>query len=127
MQEEMEPRLIYVGLEAIIQFQDTGDTLGCVIQDIAEDYTQAMVMTSDPRICTDENIELQVILLAERSPIKCTGKIIWHSKDDKGYLARILIIHFSRIERRRFELAIAQKKAFDNSGRSAGVSSQRFH
>ena len=119
MQEEINPRVIEVGLEGIIQFQGDDATLECIVRDITRDYTEVVVIAFDQRVCSEENVELRVILPTERSPIKCTGKIVWYSNDGSSYLVRILIISISRIERRRLELVIAQKKAVANSGRPA--------
>lgn len=126
MQEEIKPRIMDVGLEGIIQFQHADSTIGCVIRDITRDYTEVVVIASDQRICMEGDVELKVILPTERSPIKCTGKIVWYSRDGRACLARIAITCISRIERRRLELVIAQKKACDNSGRSPVSDSQQL-
>ena len=70
VQEEMNPRVIEVGLEGIIQFQGDDATLECIVRDITRDYTEVVVITFDQRICVEENVELRVILPTERSPIK---------------------------------------------------------
>ena len=126
MQEEMKSRIMDVGLEGIIQFQHADGTVGCIIRDITRDYTEVVVIASDQRVCIEGDVEIKVILPTERSPIRCTGKIVWYSRDGRDCLARIAITRISLIERRRFELAIAQKKAFDNSGRSSASDPQQL-
>jgi hypothetical protein len=122
MQQEMDSRMIDIELDGIIQFQQTDDTIECVVNDITEDYAEAIVISSDPRICMTKDIYLKVLLPNERSPVKCTGRIIRYSEDEvrpkaqRNYLARILITHISRIDRRRLELVIARKRMFIRSG-----------
>ena len=117
MQGIASSRIIDVDLEGIIKFQDSHETVGCIVHDITEDYTEAMAFSSDPRICVREDIELKIILPSERSPIRCTGEIVWHSgtneeliRSSGGYLVRILITHISRIDGRRLDLILTQKR-----------------
>jgi len=113
---------IDVGLNGVIQFQQTTDAAECIIQDIREDCTGIMVFASDTHFCVREDVDLRIFLPAERSPVKCTGRIVWHSDDveisddRRGYFAQISITHISRINQRLLELFIAQKRAFLSSG-----------
>ena len=122
MQDVMAARVIGVGLDGTIQFQKAKDTIECIVQDITEDYTETVVVASDPRVCMGEDVDLKIFLPTERSPVKCTGRIAWHREDEglledsRGYLARIFITHMGRIDRRRLELVIARKRAFIGSG-----------
>jgi hypothetical protein len=108
--------MVHVGLDGVIQLQRTGDTIECFIRDINEDYTEALAIASDPRVCAQEEVELRMFLPTERSPIKCSGRISWHPddeeqhEDDENYLVRILITHISRIDGRRLDLIISQKR-----------------
>ena len=108
--------MVHVGLDGIIQLQRTGEIIECFIRDINEDYTEAMVITSDPRVRTQEEAELRIFMPTERSPIKCAGRISWHPEDDEqlrdsvNHLAHVFITHISRIDGRRLDLVIAQKR-----------------
>ena len=112
----MRSKIIHVGLDGIIQLQRTNDTIECLIRDINEDYSEALVVAFDPRVCIQEEIELKMFLPTERSPIKCSGRISWHADDgeqyeDKGkYMVRVFITHISRIDGRRLDLVISQKR-----------------
>lgn len=114
--------IIDVGLNGIIQFQQSDDVAECFVQDIREDYAEIMVFASDARFRVREDVELRIFLPAERSPIKCTGRIVWCSDevelsgDYRGYYARISITYISRLHERLLDLFIAQKKAFISSG-----------
>lgn len=113
---------IDVGLSGTIQFQQTTDTAECIIQDISEDCARIMVFAPDTRFREREDVELRIFLPAERSPVKCTGRIVWHSDDEesfddqRGYFAQISVTHISRINQRLLDLFIAQKRAFLSSG-----------
>jgi hypothetical protein len=114
--------IIDVGLNGIIQFQQSNDAVECFIQDIREDYAEIMVFASDALFRVREDVNLRIFLPAERSPIKCKGRIVWRSDemelagDYRGYYARISITYISRLHKRLLELFIAQKKAFISSG-----------
>ena len=122
MREMIKPKLTEIGLSGIIQLQQTNDRVECIVQNITDDYREVAVITSDPRICTQENISLSIFTPTERSPIRCSGKITRYSKGNRtfkghrGYIARIHIAHISRIDRRRLELVIAQKRAYTSGG-----------
>lgn len=112
-------KLIYTGLYGVIRFPQTGDTLGCFIYSISEDCTEAVIVTSSPRVCVREEVELRIILPVDRSPIKCLGRIAEDKgliDDIRGYSARIFITQISRIDQRRLELLISQKKALMGRG-----------
>ncbi len=119
-QEVTASKTIGIELDGIVQFQHTDDVIiECVIRDITEDCAEAVVIASDEHICAEEDVYLKILLPTEKSPIMCTGKIIWYSESDeetlkgsRAYLARISITDISRIERKRLDLVIAQKRAF---------------
>ena len=123
----MGSRIIDVELDGVVQFQQNGNNVECVLQDVTEDYEGAMIATFDPRICSRNDVTLSVFIPSERSPIRFTGRIVWHSENgsllkDQRYLAKILIIHISRMERRRLDLYIAKKRASISSGRGLRLS-----
>ena len=119
-------RIIDIALDGVIQFQQSNDRMECIIHDVTEDYGEVMVAASDPRICAREDVELSILLPTERSPVKCTGRIVWHSGDERQlkkqtrHLARVFINDLSRMERRRLDLFVAQKKAFIGCGSGVG-------
>ena len=117
MPERRRFRRINVDLDGFVQLQRTNDTRECVIRNINEECMGVMIATSDPNICAREDLNLAIIIPADRSPAKCTGRITWYSKDEDyfkgniGYLAGVFITDISRIDRRRLELLIAQKRS----------------
>jgi hypothetical protein len=117
-----EPETVEVDLHGIIQFQHMSDAIQCVTHDISEDYTETVVTASDPRICMGDNLDLNIFLPVEESPIKCTGRIVWlqrvrnRSKAEEEYLARISITHITQVDRRRLGLAMGKRRAL--AGRS---------
>lgn len=119
--------IIEVELSGVIQSQQTTDAAECIIQDIKEDYSETMVFASDARFRAREDVDLRIFLPAERSPVKCAGRIVWHSEDVElsggciGYFAQVIITHISRMDRRRFDLFIVQKKASISSGRGLSL------
>jgi CheY-like chemotaxis protein len=123
MQEVTESRTIGIGLDSTIRSQRVSNAIECLVQYITEDCTDAIAIVPDERFHTGEDVELRMFVPLERSPIKCTGRIVWHSEGEEfikgrsGYSTRIFINHISRVDRRRLELAIAQKRAFIGCGR----------
>ena len=119
---------IEIDLDGVIQFQQTKDTTECLIRNISEDCKGVMIITtSDPRVCANEDVNLSIFIPAERSPVKCTGRIAWYSSADKEtfqgltvYKAGIFITEISRLDRRRLELFVARKKAFFGDGIQGG-------
>ena len=114
---------IELGMDATIREVSDKKALNCLLRDISEDCAEATIIVSDPYIREMKEVELVVILPAERSPLRCTGKVVWCSekgdavfKDHRGFLAKIAIEDISKIDRRRLELAMEQKKAFRGSG-----------
>ena len=120
-QESTESKTIYIGLDGIIQPQQNANKIECIVCDITEDYTEAMVIASEAFIWDQEGVKLSILPPAEKSPIKCTGRIIWPSKGkamlevNNGYLMQIQITHIDQIDRERLDFAITKKKAFSNS------------
>ena len=115
-------KAIDIGLGGSIQFKDSGDTLGCTVCSITDDHLEAVVISSDPRIGAKGNVDLEMFLPTERSPIRCIGRSVWFSpgaeqfKAYNGYLARVVITQISRVDRRRLEIVTAQKRAFITGG-----------
>ena len=109
--------MIHVGLDGVIQLQQSGDTIECFIRDVNEDLTEATVVAFDPQVCEQEEVELSIFVPTERSPIKCVGSISWQPEDNEGLrkdqgecLARIFITDISRIDGRRLDLILTQKR-----------------
>ena len=129
MQKTHKTRVVDVDLDAIIRFRETNDAITCVVHNVTRDYTDFMVVASDPRICEQQDVDLDIIAPLERSPIKCTGRIIWHLDDElspnkhAGYLARIFIADISRIDLRRLDLLTTQRQAFMGTGYGRRVAS----
>jgi hypothetical protein len=131
MQKEGKLGTVGIRLRGIVRLQQTREAIQCIISDIAEDCADTTVVTSDPRICVkEEDVELKMLLPMERSPIKCVGKITWHSmqkrglvKDSGKYLARISIADISRVDRKRLGLLISQKNMKKRSRASEHVMS----
>ena len=122
MREMLKYGLVEIGLSGTIQFQQARERIECVVQDMTDDYGEFVVIASDPRVCARENIDLSIFLPTERTPIKCSGKIIRYSKNSKSfrghkdYIARVSINYITRIDRRRLELVVAQKRAYTSGG-----------
>ena len=118
---------IDVGFSGTIEFRPTGDTIECVIQYITKDFSDAVVFTSDPRVSRGEDVVLMISLPLDRTPVKCFGKIVARSvrtetlEETNGYLARIFISDISRLDRRRLELVIVQRKAFISAGKGVNI------
>jgi hypothetical protein len=116
MQNRRRFRRIDVDLDGVIRFQRASDAAGCVIRNINEECAGVMIATSDARVCAREDLNLGILIPADRSPVKCTGRIVWYSEDKESfkagadYEAGILITDISRIDRRRLELVMARKR-----------------
>lgn len=106
-------RSIYLGLYGIINFQQIDKAISCFINSISEDCNEVVVVTSTPLPYESFYAELRIIPPLSRSPIKCEVKISEEKsliKDVKGYSTRMFITNISRIDRRRLEILIDQKK-----------------
>jgi hypothetical protein len=63
-----------------------------------------------------EDLNLAILIPADRSPVKCAGRVAWYSENrdpftsSTDYTAGISITGISRIDRRRLELVIAGKR-----------------
>jgi hypothetical protein len=113
---------IYVGLDCIIRFRRSNDILGCVIHTITGDYTEAVLVASDPGVSREDDVELRILLPVERSPIRCTGRISADESEVEGsgeYSAKVFISSISRLDQRRLEVFIERKKAFIGGGSNA--------
>ena len=121
--------IVEIELDATVRFQETNDAVKCVIQNVTRDYTDFMIIASDPRICEKQDVDLDIIVPLERSPIKCTGRVAWCLDDDpspdghKEYLARISIVNISRINLRRLDLLTAQRQAYMGTGYGRSIAS----
>ena len=127
MQGRRRSLRIETDLDGTIEFQRTKDTAKCLVRNINEECVGVMILTPDLRICAKENVNLSIFIPAERSPVKCTGEIVWYSSVDEGslggvkaYAAGIFITDISRLDRRRLELLVARRKAFLGSGIEGG-------
>jgi len=113
---------IYVGLDCIIHFRRADDILGCVIHTITGDYTEAVLIASDPDAFKEDDVELRILLPVERSPIRCTGRISADKSKVEGsgkYSTKVFISNINRLDQRRLEVFIERKKAFIGSGSNA--------
>ena len=116
MWEKRQSQRIDVDLEGSVNFQQGNDTRACVIRNINEECAGIMIVTSDPRVCVMEDLNLAILMPADRSPVKCTGRIAWYSENNDpftritDYVAGISITDISKIDRRRLELVIAGKR-----------------
>ena len=131
MQGRRRSLRIETDLDGIIEFQRTKDTAKCLVRNVNEECIGVMILTSDLRICAKENVNLSIFIPAERSPVKCTGEIVWYSPVDvdegplggvEAYAAGIFITDISRLDRRRLELLVARRKAFLGGGIEGGDS-----
>ena len=113
---------IDVNLDAVIRFQQTNDTIKCVMRSTSTDHSDFMVVASDSRIREEREVDLSIIVPTERSPIKCSGRITWYQVDDTSpdereeYTARISIVNISRMNQRRLDLLIEQKQVIHSLG-----------
>ncbi len=109
MHERRRFRRVNVDLDALIQLQRNDDAIGCVVQDLSRECMGAMIATSDPRVCAKEDVDLSIFIPAERTPVNCSGRIAWYSKDNNGgtgYLVGIYVTDISRIDQRRLQLVV---------------------
>jgi len=119
MQQRRRFRRIGVDLDGLIQFPHTGDEMDCMVRNISEECMGAMIFTPDQRIRKREDVNLDIFIPTERTPILCSGKIVWYSEDEeafrnyKGYSAGIIITDISRIDQRRLELVMARSATPD--------------
>ena len=124
MQEITGRRISDVELDGIISFEQTGERVACIVYDVSLGCAEIDVFMVEPRGCAGENVELNIFLPTERTPVKCSGKIGQHPEDvdfpeDQDHRsAQIVVAHISRMDLRRFEIFAAQKMAFISSGRS---------
>lgn len=123
MQRVEETEIIDVKLDAVMRFQQTDDTIECIILNITSDYTDVMAVASDPRVCKPMAVDLSIFVPAEQLPIRCTGRIIWHLESDEPtgkrekYLVRIFVADISPVDQKRLDLLIDQSRASVSSGR----------
>jgi hypothetical protein len=116
MSERRSSRRIDVDLDGLVKFQQSEDNIGCIIYNINEECVGVMVVTSDPRICKKDQVDLRIFIPAERSPVKCSGKTVWYTDDKKpyngfsGYAAGIFITDLNKIDRRRLELVVSGRR-----------------
>ena len=119
MQQRRRFRRIGVDLDGVVQFPQTGDELDCMVRNVSEQCMGAMIFVSNPRVRNREDVNLDIFIPAERTPVLCSGKIVWYSEDEelfqnyKGYSAGIIITDISRIDQRRLELIMARFSAPD--------------
>ncbi len=106
-----------------IRFQATNEVIKCIVRDLNEDCTEALVYSGDERICCDGSIELIIYSPLENSPIRFNGRIIYETDADEevdmgsaGYIVKVYITHIGRMEQRRLGILLAQKRAFISSG-----------
>lgn len=121
MEDRRRFRRIDVDLDGVIRFQQSSDTIGCVIRNINKECMGAMIVASDPRVCSKEDLDLGIFIPADRSPVRCSGRVVWYSEDKKpfknntDYAAGIFITNISRMDRRRLEL-VADRKSMSFGG-----------
>ena len=124
MQEVTGRRISDVELDSIISFKQTGERVACIVYDVSLGCTEIDVFMTEPRGCAGEDVELNIFLPAERTPIKCSGTMVQHPEDvdfpedQDRRSAQIVITHIGRMDLRRFEIFAVQKRAFISGGRS---------
>lgn len=122
MRDKRRFRRIDVDLDGIIRFQQTNDTIECVVCNVSEKCMGFMIVTSDSRVCKREDLNLSVFIPTEGAPAKCTGRVVWYSEDREtfrgraGYSAGIFTTHINRTDSGKLDLLIARNKAFSSSG-----------
>lgn len=116
-------KMIKLDLYGSIRLQTTNEVLRCIIKGLNEDYTEALVHSSDERICCDGSVELMIHSPLEKSPIRFNGRIVCEPGADKEanregsfYIVKVYITYIGRMEQRRLSVLIAQKRAFISSG-----------
>ena len=116
MAEQRRYRRIDVDLDGIVTFSRTNSTVICAIHDISREGRGVKIVTSDPRICAKEDVNLAILIPTDSSPVKCAGRITWYSEDEdpfrvgKAYVAGVLITDMSTIDQKRLEFAIDRSK-----------------
>lgn len=105
-------RSIYLGLYGIIKFgQDKA--ISCFINSISEDSSEVVVITSTPLPYESGYAELRIIPPLSQTPIKCEVKISEEKdliKGVRGFSTRMFITNISRIDQRRLEILVDQKR-----------------
>ena len=124
MQEVTGRRISDVELDGIISFEQTGERVACIVYDVNLGCMTMDMFMTDPRDCAGEDVELNIFLPAERTPVKCAGTIVQHPvdvdfpEDQDNRLAQIVVTNISRMDLRRFEIFTVHKRAFISGGRS---------
>lgn len=126
MQEITGNSIIDINLNGIIRLGQSSGKIECIVRDVTEDYTEIGVIVFGQLASEEEEAVLSIFLPTERTPIKCAGIITRYpennvsSENQEKFPAQIAITNMGRIDRRRLELFVAQKKAFISSGAIQG-------
>lgn len=106
-------RSTYLGLYGVIRFQELDKAISCFIHSVSEDCNEFVVVTSTPLPFESGYAELRVIPPLSQTPIKFEVKISEEKclvKGVRGYSTRMFITNSSRIDQRRLEILVDQKK-----------------
>lgn len=112
---------IHIELNGIIRARNADEEAGCIVNSITGDHREVTLVGSGPDAFTKEDkedMELMMFLPLERSPVRCTCRIVEYgnrTRNDGSHSARMLITQMSRLDRRRLELVIERKLAFMGS------------
>ena len=122
MQRVTERKVSGIELNGVISFVQTGERVSCVVYDVTPGCMEIDIDMFESRVCAGEDVELNIFLPVERTPVRCSGTIAQHpddfSKDQNSCLAQIAVTHMSRMDHRRFELFTVHRRAFISGGRS---------
>ncbi len=66
--------MISIGLGGNIRYRRNGDKMQCAVQSIAENLSNVVMITPDPRVCAGEDVFLEMFPPLEGPPIKTLGK-----------------------------------------------------
>jgi hypothetical protein len=122
MQETSGYGLVNLGLDAIIWFKETDEEMSCIVRGVTPDCLEADVVIPNVSSCAGGDVKLNIFLPNERTPVKCTGGVTEDSEennssgDPDGCLVHLMITPTSRIDHRRLELFVTQRRAFISGG-----------
>ncbi len=87
--------------------------ISCFIHSVSNDCNEFVVVTSTPLPYESGYAELRVIPPLSMTPIKCEVKISEEKsliEDVRGFSTRMFVTNSSRIDKRRLEILVDQKK-----------------
>lgn len=103
----------YLGLYGIINSPKMDKAVSCLIHSISNDCNEFVVVTSTPLSYELGYAELRIIPPLSMTPIKCEVKLSEEKaliEGVKGFQTRMFVTNSSRIDQRRLEILVDQKK-----------------